>query len=290
MSNGLAGMAAVGAGCLDRACVLLEPTVNALAGTTVGWGYRYRLPYTIALGMLGRVAEAAASLAALENQRHPSWQYLDYELALARAWVAAAGGAVNEATGIVRSAAETAHGNGQYAAEVVCLQTATQFGDYTTAPRLRELQTIVEGPRVAAAARFADALRNGDAAELEAVSFTFEKFEDRIAAIDAAARAALRYRSQGKRGSALRCSSRAEALAQRCGSARTPALLPAAVPLPLTDREREIVMLLRQGLTTREVAERLTLSVRTVEGHIYRAMAKTGAVTRDDLTSLLEPR
>jgi DNA-binding CsgD family transcriptional regulator len=59
--------------------------------------------------------------------------------------------------------------------------------------------------------------------------------------------------------------------------------------LPLTDREREIVMLLGQGLSARAVAERLTLSVRTIEGHIYRAMTKTGATSRDELAALLRP-
>jgi hypothetical protein len=44
----------------------------------------------------------------------------------------------------------------------------------------------------------------------------------------------------------------------------------------LTDRERAIVMLIRNGLTDRDVAQRLSLSVRTVENHIYKAMAKTG--------------
>ena len=58
-------------------------------------------------------------------------------------------------------------------------------------------------------------------------------------------------------------------------------------PLPLTDREREIVMLIGAGLSNRAVAERLTLSVRTVESHIYRAMAKTGTTSRDELAALL---
>jgi DNA-binding NarL/FixJ family response regulator len=46
-------------------------------------------------------------------------------------------------------------------------------------------------------------------------------------------------------------------------------------------------MLLGQGLFGRAIAERLTLSVRTVEGHIYRAMAKTGVASRDELAALL---
>ena len=68
------------------------------------------------------------------------------------------------------------------------------------------------------------------------------------------------------------------------------ALGQAAEALPFTDREREIVMLLAAGLSNRQVAERLTLSVRTVESHIYRAMAKTGTRGRDELIELLNRR
>jgi DNA-binding CsgD family transcriptional regulator len=40
-------------------------------------------------------------------------------------------------------------------------------------------------------------------------------------------------------------------------------------------------------LSSREVAERLTLSVRTVESHVYRAELKTGISSRDELAALL---
>ena len=119
--------------------------------------------------------------------------------------MAAGQGAVSEAITVVLSAAERAAANGQFAAEVVCLQTATQFGDRSGAPRLRELESIVEGPRVGLAARFAEALRDGDAAELAAVSEEFERMGDLVAAVDAAAHAAIVYRRQDKRGSALGC-------------------------------------------------------------------------------------
>jgi DNA-binding CsgD family transcriptional regulator len=168
----------------------------------------------------------------------------------------------------------------------MCRQTATQFGDRSSAPRLRELEGIVEGPRVGVAARFAESLRDGGAAQLASVSEEFERLGDLVAAVDAAAQAALAYRRQGLRGSALGCSIRAAALAEQCG-ASTSALRQAGGPLPLTDREREIVMLIGEGLSSREIAERLTLSVRTVEGHVYRAMLKTGTTSRDELAALL---
>ena len=95
-----------------------------------------------------------------------------------------------------------------------------------------------------------------------------------------------RIDGRGLRGSALGCSARAEALAERCG-ARTPALGQASERLPLTDREREVVMLIGVGLSNRDVAARLTISVRTVERHIYNAMAKTGTGSREDLATLI---
>ena len=110
---------------------------------------------------------------------------------------------------------------------------------------------------------------------------------DLVAAVDAAAQAAMAYRHQDLRGSALGCVARAEALAGQCGGADTPALRQAREPLPLTDREREIVVLLGRGLSNRDIAERLTLSIRTVEGHIYKAMGKTGTASREELAALL---
>ena len=68
-----------------------------------------------------------------------------------------------------------------------------------------------------------------------------------MAAVDAAAHAAMAYRHQDLRGSALASVTRAEALGAQCGGADTPALREAREPLPLTDREREIVMLVGAG-------------------------------------------
>jgi DNA-binding CsgD family transcriptional regulator/tetratricopeptide (TPR) repeat protein len=283
----VAGRAALGAGRLDTACALLEPAAEGLSAShAIGWGYRYCVPHTTALGMRGSTEEAAAALAALDKQRRP-FRSLNYERSVARAWAAANQGAVSEAIAVLLSAAERASATGQFAAEVICRQTAAQFGDHSSAARLRELEAIVEGPRVGLAARFAAALRDGDAAELSLVSDEFERMGDLVAAVDAAAHAALAYRRHGQRGSALGCSTRADALAERCGGVATPALRRATEPLPFTDREREVVMLIGEGLSNRDVAARLTVSVRTVESHIYQAMSKTGTGNRDELAALL---
>jgi DNA-binding CsgD family transcriptional regulator len=286
------GRVALGSGRLHAAISLLTECIETVEASNDpnGLTYRCQLPLTTALAMRGSTDEAAASIVTLEKQRHPSWRYLDYEYAIAKAWVAAAQGAVSEAIVIALAAAETARDNRQFAPEVMCLQTATQFGERSCGPRLRELEAIVEGPRAGVAARFAEALHDGDGARLSVVSAEFADMGDLIAAVDAAAHAALAYRHHELRGSALGCSAKAEALAEQCGGASTPALRKAAERLPLTDREREIVMLIGEGLSNRDIATRLTLSVRTVESHIYKAMAKTGTLNRDELAALLPRR
>ena len=41
------------------------------------------------------------------------------------------------------------------------------------------------------------------------------------------------------------------------------------------------------GLSNKEIAERLTVSVRTVEGHLYRACTKLDVPDREALAALL---
>ncbi|BBX15872.1 helix-turn-helix transcriptional regulator [Mycolicibacterium duvalii] len=285
----IAGRAALARGDLGQACALLNDAADELCEThPLGWGFRYSLPRATGLAMRGDVDAAATVLATLTGLARP-FRSLDDELSVARAWVAAGRGTVSTAVAILLAAAERARAVGRFAVEVMCLQTATQFGNDTCAPRLAELTSIVEGPRAALAADFAFALGNGDAAQLAALAMRFEQMGDLVAALDASAHAAVNYRKQDRRGSALACAARAEELARRCGGARTPALDLASAPVPLTDREREIVTLIGRGMSNRAIAEQLTLSVRTVESHIYRAMARCGAASRDELAALLRP-
>lgn len=108
-----------------------------------------------------------------------------------------------------------------------------------------------------------------------------------LSAADAAAQAVLLHDKAGHRRQSTESAAHALQLAGRCGGAATPAIRAAARPLPVTAREREVAALVAQGLLNREIAERLTVSVRTVEGHIYRACIKLGVADRDELARMI---
>ncbi|MDQ3827206.1 MAG: helix-turn-helix transcriptional regulator, partial [Actinomycetota bacterium] len=56
----------------------------------------------------------------------------------------------------------------------------------------------------------------------------------------------------------------------------------------LSRREMEVACLVAEGLSNAEIAERLVVSVRTVENHLYRACTKLGITDRAELAALLQ--
>jgi DNA-binding NarL/FixJ family response regulator len=286
----LAGLAAMGRGALGDARRLLQESLAYLGTGDSGRVIKAmgRSWLTIVTGMAGRAADARREFAAIEWWAQDSEAcYWDSEKSLAQAWVCAAEGAVSQAISITRDAARKESELGRPAWEVLLLQTATQFGDHTTAPRLAELANLVQGPRAPAAAAHAAALAARDRDGLVDASRQYEAFGDRLAAADAAAHAVEAYQNAGLRGSALIVSATARRLAAECQGAQTPALRAATTPQPITARQREIITLAAEGLSNKEIADRLTMSVRSVQGHLFRASQRAGVNSRDQLIAIL---
>jgi DNA-binding NarL/FixJ family response regulator len=252
-----------------------------------GWLFFLLNGLTGALGMAGDTATARRAFAEMTTARHPGYVYLEPDLLLAGAWVAATEGTISEAITLAQQAAEVATSQDQPALEVLALHTAVCFGDRTVADRLAQLATQVDGPRACAAAAHAAGLATDDGAALLAASIQLEQMGFLLLAADAAAQAAAAHTRQNRRGSAQTAATRAHRLAEACEGAHTPALAAITAPLPLTSREREIVTLAAAGLSNRQIAQRLMISVRTVENHLYRACAKLGTSDRAELAALL---
>jgi DNA-binding NarL/FixJ family response regulator len=287
----MSGLSAMSRGALDDAQRSLR---DALAYLGTGGSGRMvktfgRTWLTTVTAMAGRATDARREFDAIEWwAQDPDACMFDPYRSLAEAWVCAAEGAVSQAISIMRDAAERETRLGRPAWEVVLLQTATQFGDHTTAARLAELTGQVQGPRAPAAAAHATALAARSGAGLVEASRQYEAFGDHLAAADAAAQAVIAYQDAGQRGAALSASAVAQRLAAACQGAQTPALRAAATPQPFTNRQREIISLAAQGLSNKEIADRLTMSIRSVEGHLFRASQRVAATSRDQLIAILQ--
>ncbi|WP_416970755.1 LuxR C-terminal-related transcriptional regulator [Streptomyces sp. 4F14] len=132
-------------------------------------------------------------------------------------------------------------------------------------------------------AHYARALAQGDAAALDEVAGDLEERGFLLYAAQARARAAHAHRDPR---AARAARTRAVALARRCQAPGAPALTGLALD-DLTARQRQIVTLAAAGLSNRQIAERLTLSIRTVGNHLYSAYTRLGASDRGALPWLV---
>jgi len=103
-------------------------------------------------------------------------------------------------------------------------------------------------------------------------------------ATEAAAQASAALMNEGRQDSARRAVARArEWFVDGQGGVMPAVAVLDGSAVDLTAREAQLVELARQGLSNAQIAERLVLSVRTVESHLYRAMQKLGVGDRHDL-------
>jgi DNA-binding CsgD family transcriptional regulator len=235
---------------------------------------------------LGQAADANDAVASAQSVVPPGYLFMHTALSLAHGWALAASGHVNEAVASVQQAAQLARDRGQPTHELSCIQAVTQWGDTSCATRADELAAALSLPLADAIALHAQKLLAGDGEGLLAASTAYRRIGDRAAAADAAAQAAVAFteKQQSKRG--LYAAAVASELADECGGLCTPALR-TPTGLKLSGRQRDVVELVVAGLSNRDIAEKLVMSVRTVEGHVYRACQRVGAQSREELASIV---
>lgn len=284
----MAGVVATYRGTFAEAISSFEQALAALnAENSLPWRLPCRLVLARAYAGLGRTAEAERVLADANEHAGPHLALHEPMAIIARAWVAAGRGGERTAIDLARAAADAAHRTGQYAVEAEALHHAARFGDRTVATRLGALAKKVDGGVAVLYARHAAAVAGSDARALDAVSGDFEKAGLLVSAADAAAQAVVAYERSGCAKHTNEAAARALRLAAVCGGATTPAIRGAARPLPISSREREIAALIAEGLSNREIADKLTVSVRTVEGHIYHACIKLDVSDREELAAIV---
>jgi DNA-binding CsgD family transcriptional regulator len=284
------GLVATHRGRFPEAISSIEQALAALAAeASLPWRLPARLLLARAYAAIGNIEQAERVLAdAKEHSGHFVALHEPHRL-IAKACLAAAKTGERSGIELARDAADLAHRSGQYAVEAEALHHAARFGDRTVARRLAALGDCVSGPVIALQARHAAAVADRDAQALDVISVEFEAAGLMLSAADSAAQAVPLHDHAGQRSKSAASSARALRLAAQCGGAATPAIRSAARPLPVSSREREVAGLVAAGLSNRDIADQLTVSVRTVEGHIYRACIKLDAADRDELARIVRP-
>ena len=244
----------------------------------------------LAQAMLGDAGAAAQALA--ERATGPAFGFRGPEQQLADAWTATASQRPAEAAQRLRDAAAQAASTGHRTAESWLLHDLMRTSGQDTSARLRDLADACDSPLVSARARHGAAARARDARELAGAADDFAALGAMLLAAEAAAGAAEAFNRAGDRRTATAALRRAIELAAACEGAVTPGLfraatIDAAAAVPLSTREREIALLAAAGITSKDIAERLYLSVRTVNNHLQHAYTKLGVSSRAALAQAL---
>jgi DNA-binding CsgD family transcriptional regulator len=146
------------------------------------------------------------------------------------------------------------------------------------------LAHVCDARLVTAYAAHAAALAAQDGQALLAVADEMAAIGADAYAMEAAVQAARQFVAAGREDSARRTAARARELYAADQGAEFPVIDGLdAVATELTGREAQIAALAARGLSNREIADELVLSVRTVETYVYRAMQKRGVATRAEL-------
>ena len=267
-----------------------------LEGVGLARATNFRGPLRLALAglamaraMQGELAAAHADIVEMDAQA--PFDFLHAEQELARAWVEALHGELVAARATMLAAADDAAVNGSTLSEAKLLHDLARLGNAgLVAERLDALAGQIDSALVAAGARHARALARNDAAELSAVAMDFEAMGAMLLAAEAATSATEAWRGRREQRRANAMAGRAAVFLGQCEGSRTPGLVVGESVVPLSPREREVASLAADGVPSKEIAERLFLSVRTVNNHLQRVYTKLGVTSRAELGDALARR
>ncbi|MCU1455828.1 MAG: hypothetical protein JWN46_3974 [Acidimicrobiales bacterium] len=242
---------------------------------------------TIALASAMLDDGPVATAALQEAAELPPFGFLGPEAALAEGWTALALGDPERARAVLVAGAHAAEESGHLISASWLWHDAARLGAAGAAGPLASLAALTDSPLVATRAAHVAALEAHDAAGLAAAADGFVSIGALLLAAEAATAAADAARRNGDARAAVAHARQADELAAHCEGAHTPGLVRVDAVVPLSKREREVALLAAQNIPSRDIAERLFVSVRTVDNHLQRAYTKLGVSSRGELATAL---
>jgi DNA-binding CsgD family transcriptional regulator len=262
----------------------LADAVELLTELRQPGGLRWALSArALAHGLMSDAAAARRDLDQLDTiGPHPADLFPSLE-PRARAWALVAAADPEGGRASLRAAIERFRGEGALGPAWTCAHDLLSLDQPND---LLEMTPMPDEPLSGLRARHAAAVQHRDVGELEALTDTFEWLGAlRWAAECAAARSRAATRA-GTREHARRSGDRLSQLRARCTGLDIPAVAAGRL-LSLSVREREVALLAARGLSSREIADRLGVSARTVDNHLARCFDKLGTRSRAELATVL---
>jgi DNA-binding NarL/FixJ family response regulator len=280
------GLVLLWRGRVGEATALLREAAALLLTYDNGARQAVLFDLAMARALAGAGAEAEQILREGEAAR-PAPPVMLSERDRARAFVRAAGGERSAARELLVEAGRGQLASGRPAPAILALHDAIRFGaGVETAQVLRRAASQTDGPLLPALADHGLALARRDAPALDDISERLAALGVLFYAADAARAACEHHAKTGDAAAALASRNTFERLAAQCEGAAFP---PLGIGDPLTRREREVAELAARGASDREIAARLSLSVRTVNAHLRAVYGKLEVEGRGALRALLAP-
>jgi DNA-binding CsgD family transcriptional regulator len=248
----------------------------------MGWGL---LGLTLSHALQGEVGPADVALSEELATPHPA-DYHGVNRERAKAWLAVAKGHPSDARSHLEDGWALAYDRGEWPLAAMILHDLARLGQ----PDEERAALIVErgiGDLGIARMEHVIGLAAGDLDEIGNAADAFGAMGACLLAAEAAFGLAAEHRRRGSPRDATAWTRKATAWADSCPGARTPGLAISDEPVALTKREREVAVLAASGITSKDIAERLFVSVRTVDNHLGRVYDKLGIASRAELAEIL---
>ncbi len=241
-----------------------------------------------ALALAGVAPKASQTLAALEALGLPTDMEYEVDVRQARAWASAAGGDMGTARKQLEGAAELGKETGDVLGATRALHGLARMGRARqVVDELGALASKVDGELTAARLAYTQAAADKDTQALAAAATRFEDLGAHLYAAEALGEAAVHLRRDGARRDAAATQQTAARLLARCEGAVTPFVRAIGARAQLTPAELDTALQAATGSTDKQIAELMSLSVRTVENRLHRAYQKLGISHRRELAEAL---
>ena len=248
----------------------------------LGWGL---LGVTLAHAMQGEVGPADAALAEEAMLEHPA-DYHAVNRCRSRAWLAVAKGHPADAKEHLEDGWGIAFDRGEWPGAAMILHDLARLG-HADQERAELLVERPVGPYGLVRVQHTLGVATNDLELMGDAADEFGAMGANLLAAEAAFGVTAEHRRRGSPRDATGWSRKATAWAALCPGARTPGLAMSEEPVALTKREREVAVLAASGITSKDIAERLFVSVRTVDNHLGRVYDKLGIASRAELAVIM---